>query len=179
MVWTYIHRQIPVPTSCVEYHMKLSGSCLLSLTSTCWKRPWCWARLRAEEKGMTEDETVRWHHQLNEHEFEQALGVGDGQGSLVCYSPRGHKESDTTEWLNWISWKHLHTYDLPVLSQGHIPLVDRPQLFTQILLAGHSDQFLTLAVIKQCCHGTFLVVQWLRLHAPNTVGLGSTPHRGS
>ena len=46
---------------------------------------------------MTEDETVRWHHQLNEHEFEQALGVGDGQGSLVCYSPWGHKESDTTK----------------------------------------------------------------------------------
>ena len=36
-----------------------------------------------EEKGTTEDEMVRWHHQLDEHEFEQALGVGDGQGSLV------------------------------------------------------------------------------------------------
>ena len=49
---------------------------------------------------MTEDETVRWHHQLNGHEFEQALRVGDGQGSLVCYSPQGRKESDTTERLN-------------------------------------------------------------------------------
>ena len=42
---------------------------------------------RQEEKGMTEDEMVGWHHQLNGHEFEQALGVGDGQGSLVCCSP--------------------------------------------------------------------------------------------
>ena len=50
---------------------------------------------------MTEDEMVGWHHRLNGHEFEQALGVGDGQGSLVCFSPRGCKESDTTEQLNW------------------------------------------------------------------------------
>ena len=41
-----------------------------------------------------------WHHRLNEHEFEQALGVSDGQGSLACCSPWGHKESDTTERLN-------------------------------------------------------------------------------
>ena len=40
------------------------------------------------------------HHGLNEHEFEQTLGVGAGQGGLVCRSPWGHKESDTTEWLN-------------------------------------------------------------------------------
>ena len=55
---------------------------------------------RQEEKGMTEDEMVGWHHQLNGHEFEQALGVGEGQGSLVCCSPWGHKASDMTEQLN-------------------------------------------------------------------------------
>ena len=49
---------------------------------------------------MTEDEMVGWHHRLNGHEFEQAPGVGDGQGSLVFYSPWGRKESDTTEQLN-------------------------------------------------------------------------------
>ena len=49
---------------------------------------------------MTEDEMVGWNHQCNGHEFEQALGVGDGQGSLVCCSPWGHKESDMTEQLN-------------------------------------------------------------------------------
>ena len=53
-----------------------------------------------EEKGMTEGEMVRWHRQLNGHEFEQALGDGEGQGSLVCCSPCGCKESDTTEQLN-------------------------------------------------------------------------------
>ena len=56
---------------------------------------------RQEEKGTTEDEIVGWQHQLYGHEFEQALGVGDGQGSLVCCSPWGHRESDMTEWLNW------------------------------------------------------------------------------
>ena len=49
---------------------------------------------------MTEDETVRWHHRLNGHEFEQVLGDGDGQGDLVCCSPCGRKESETTERLN-------------------------------------------------------------------------------
>ena len=49
---------------------------------------------------MTEDELVGWHHQLNRNELEQALGVGEGQGSLVCCSPWGHKELDMTEQLN-------------------------------------------------------------------------------
>ena len=49
---------------------------------------------------MTEDEMVVWHHQLDEHEFEWAPGVGDGQGGLACCSPWGRKGSDTTEQLN-------------------------------------------------------------------------------
>ena len=55
---------------------------------------------RQEEKGMTADEMVGWDHQLNAHEFEQALGDSDGQGSLACCSPWGCKELDTTEQLN-------------------------------------------------------------------------------
>ena len=55
---------------------------------------------RQEEKGETEDDMVRWHHCLNEHEFEQTLRDGEGQGSLVCCSPWGHKESDMTGRLN-------------------------------------------------------------------------------
>ena len=66
-----------------------------------WQDPGAGKDQRQEEKGMTEDEMVGWHHQLNGHEFEQTLGVGDGQGSLVCCSPWGHKESDTTERLTW------------------------------------------------------------------------------
>ena len=50
---------------------------------------------------MTKNKTVGWHYQLDGHEFEQALGVGDGQGSLACCSPWGHKESGLAEWLNW------------------------------------------------------------------------------
>ena len=56
---------------------------------------------RQEEKRTTEDEMVGWHHWLDGPEFEQALGVGDGQGSLVCCSPWGRKESDMSERLKW------------------------------------------------------------------------------
>ena len=64
-----------------------------------------------EEKGMTEDEMVGWHHWLGP-EFEQAPGVGDGQGSLACCSPWGCKESDTTERLNWLNGR-LGVADYP------------------------------------------------------------------
>ena len=61
---------------------------------------------------MTEDEMVGWHHQHDRHEFEQALEVGDGQGGLVCYSPWGRKEADTTERLNWTDkWAGLDLQD--------------------------------------------------------------------
>ena len=62
-------------------------------------KDWRW-----KEKGMTEDEMVGWHHWLDGHEFEQALGVGDGQGGLSCWSPWGHKESDMTKRLKWLNW---------------------------------------------------------------------------
>ena len=51
---------------------------------------------------MAEDEMVGWYHRLDGHEFEQAPGVGDGQGSLACCSPWGRKQLDTTERLNWL-----------------------------------------------------------------------------
>ena len=54
-----------------------------------------------EEKGVTEDEMVGWHHQRNGHEFEPIQGDGEGQGSLACYSPSGCNESDTTEKLTF------------------------------------------------------------------------------
>ena len=63
---------------------------------------------------MTEDEVVGWHHRLDGHEFEQVPGVGDGQGSLVCCSPWGRKESDTTERLNWTVEKFKFS-DLKIL----------------------------------------------------------------
>ena len=66
---------------------------------------------RQEEKGMTEDEMLGWHHRLQGHECEQASRVGDGQGSLACCSPQCHKESDRTEWLNWTE---IHFYNCMV-----------------------------------------------------------------
>jgi len=61
-------------------------------------KDWRW-----EEKGMTEDEMVGWHHWLNGHGFGWTPGVGDGQGGLACCGPWGRKESDTTEQLNWLT----------------------------------------------------------------------------
>ena len=63
---------------------------------------------RQEEKGMTEAEMVGWHHWLNGHKFEEVPGDGEGQGSLVCRSPWGRKQSDITERLN-NNKKHLRT----------------------------------------------------------------------
>ena len=57
--------------------------------------------LGQEEKGTTEDEMAGWHHRLDGREFEWTPGVGDGQGGLACGNSWGHKESDTTEQLNW------------------------------------------------------------------------------
>ena len=63
-----------------------------------------------EKKRTTEDKMVRWHHQHDGHEFEQAPRVDDGEASLACCSPRGHKEQDTAEQLNWVTdWCELVT----------------------------------------------------------------------
>ena len=70
---------------------------------------------RQEEKGMTEDEKAGWHHWLNGHEFEQALGIGDGQGSLACFNPWGWRESDMIKWLNWTK---LNVSQLPDTFSG-------------------------------------------------------------
>ena len=67
-----------------------------------------------EEKGMTEDEMVGWHHRLDGHGSGWTPGVGDGQGGLACCSSWGHKESDTTERLNWTELSlDLAFYGLP------------------------------------------------------------------
>ena len=62
-----------------------------------------------EEKGTTEDEMAGWHHWLDAHDLEWTLWVGDGQGGLACCNSWGHKELDTTEWLNWteLNWGNI------------------------------------------------------------------------
>ena len=66
-----------------------------------WKDPDAGKDWRQEEKGTVKDEVVGWHHRLNGHGFGWTLGVGDGQGGLVCCGPWGCKQSDMTERLNW------------------------------------------------------------------------------
>ena len=61
---------------------------------------------RQSEKGTTEDEMAGWHHWLHGRESESTLGVGDGQGGLACCDSWGCKESDTTEWLNWLTMEN-------------------------------------------------------------------------
>ena len=70
-----------------------------------------------EEKGATDNEMVGWHHQLNGHEFEWTLGVGDGQGGLACCSSWGCKESDTTEQLSWTEVEAV------IIADEHFPSV--------------------------------------------------------
>ena len=83
----------------VKLKLKYFGHLMRRVDSL--ERLWCWEGLGTGGKGMTEGEMVGWHHRLDGREFEWTLGVGDGQGSLACCDSWGHKESDTTERLNW------------------------------------------------------------------------------
>ena len=71
---------------------------------------------RQEKKGTTDDEMVGWHPWLDGHKFELTPGVGDGQEGLASCSPWGHKESDTTEWLNWTESNYIVSF--PVVMYG-------------------------------------------------------------
>ena len=86
-----------------------------------WKDPDTGKDWRCEEKGTTDDEMVGWYHRLNGHEFEETLGVGDGQGGLECCSPRGCKESDTTEQLNWTELGYLKINEFVTLNPSGNP----------------------------------------------------------
>ena len=67
-----------------------------------WPADDSWKDWGQEEKGTTEGEMVGWHHRLNGHGFVWTLGIDDGQGGLACCGSWGRKQSDMTEWLNWI-----------------------------------------------------------------------------
>ena len=105
-------------------------------------KDWRW-----EEKGTIEDKMVGWHHWLNGQEFEQTPGVGDGQGGLVCCSPRGHKESDMTEQLNWTELSKV-TYKASPDPRGR-KIINRKvkelRSFLQLITS-------TLLVTNHCCH---------------------------
>ena len=104
---------------------------------------------RQEAKGMTEDEMVGWHHQLNGYESEQAPGVGDGQGSLMCCSPQGHKSQT---WLsNWTELTHsfrLVLHSTPLLGKYILffnfrATSPRKSLVTSTHFAKHFWRFIT------------------------------------
>jgi len=73
-------------------------------------------------------------HRLNGHEFEQTLGDGEGQGSLVCCSPWGSKESDTTEWMNWTDSNFLRVINMELLLELSLVILHIFFLMTIILL---------------------------------------------
>ena len=92
-------------------------------------RPWCWERLRAVGKGTTEDEMVGWHRWLNGHEFEQAQGDGEGQGSLVCCMQ--FMGSQSRIWLsNWTTTCCIKRWETPLAT---FILWLTPESFTMVL----------------------------------------------
>ena len=131
-----------------------------------WKYPDAGKDWRWEEKGMTEDEMVGWHHRLNGHEFEWTLEVSHGHGGLACCNQWICKESDSTEWLNWtdsinitfictgkpkdpcnLLYFDIYCYDLELNSQyiWHLPIEeltswDIPPLTDWALHAAGSKQ---------------------------------------
>ena len=93
----------------------MSSTKISVITWLIWKDPDAGKDGGQEEKGMTEDEIVGWHHQLNGHEFGWTPAVGDGQGGLACWGSWGCKESDMTEWLNWTELNSQNTASAPSL----------------------------------------------------------------
>ena len=79
-----------------------------------WKDPHAGKDWRQEEKGMTEDEMVGWHHRLNWHEFEQALAEGEGQGKLACSVTKSQIWlSNRTTIIQWWDWDKYLVHKIP------------------------------------------------------------------
>ena len=112
---------------------------------------------RQEEKGMTEDEMVGWHHWLDGLEFEQALGIGDGQGGLVCWSPWGHKELDMAQQLNWtklmliyittFTRKNNHTYKR--LSSNGLYIVGLQEIYVELIIDDKLKKYKTKSIVQK------------------------------
>ena len=127
-----------------------------------------------EEKGMTDDEMAGWHHQLNGHEFEWTLGLGDGQGGLVCCDSWGCKELDTTELLNWTELMYVYIIKSLVLFWTNRSIYNRenktfylPQLIPSLILflSLCGSEFLTYIIffLSKEFFKTFLArqISWL------------------
>ena len=90
--WRFIHWK---DSCCSSSSNTLATWCK---EQTHWQRPWCWERLKAKGEGVAEDEMVRWHHQINGHEFEQTPGESGGQRSVVWYSPWDQSQTQLRDW---------------------------------------------------------------------------------
>ena len=90
--WTELNWNIHWKDWCKSWSSSTLATWFKEVTH--WKRPYCWDRLGAEEKVLTEDGMVRWHHRFNRHESEQTLEDSERQGNLVCCSTWGRKESN-------------------------------------------------------------------------------------
>ena len=105
-IYTYTHKYIHKYIDWKDWCWSWNSNTLATDVKNwlIWKDPDAGKDWRQEDKGMTEDEMVDWHYRLDGHEFEQALGVGDGQGSLACCS-HGFAKSQTwlSDWTDWYS----------------------------------------------------------------------------
>ena len=120
---------------------------------THWKRPWCWRKLKVEEKGTVGDDMVGWHLRLDGHEFEQALGVGDGQRSLACWSPWGWRVGH--DWVTELDWTDTAwcTYSINLLL--HIQRACCPKCnfnFRYLKGIASFDILLLMCIITNCLH---------------------------
>ena len=111
-----------------------------------------------EEKGTTEDEMVGWHHPLNGDKFEQAPGIGDGQGSLVCCNPWSHKKLDTTEQLNWTELYDIYCFSLVAFNILSLTFVILITMCHSIIVFCGSIQYRTI-----CGSWTRSIVSFPRL----------------
>ena len=124
-----------------------------------------------EEKGTTEDEMAGWHHWLNGRESEWSPGVGDGQRGLACCGSWGHKESDTTERLNWtelkISQDHFHVHLIGLY------------LVSVLQPLWHRLRNVTLGIHGPSCHSGVLLLKASQLQRVGQVGLWDQGERGA
>ena len=118
-----------------------------------WKDPNAGKDWRWEEKGMTEDEMVGWHHWLNGHKFEWTLGIGDGQGGLACYSPWGGEELDMTERLNWTAGTTRHLW---ILSTWNVSC---PKWYVLCKIGTRLQRLNTQQ--KRICNISFIIFMWI------------------
>ena len=120
-----------------------------------------------EEKGTTEDEMFGWHYRLDGHESEWTLGVGDGQGDLVCCDSWGHKESDMTEQLNWpeLNWIHLRLWVMILYAHTHITHIGLciQQTVNKQWLDKGSWESTTIQVLCRCLQGVIGIWKLMKI----------------